>query len=301
MIVVFGSINFDLIFSLPSLPAVGETVVGPSYRQAAGGKGANQADAARRDGASVRLFGCVGDDSFAAAALTQLRADGVDLSGLRARASPTGCAAVLVDGEGRNQIAVASGANAEADAAMVPDAVLGPATTLVLQMEVPQAANAALMARARQAGARIVLNLAPARAIDAATLALADVIVVNETEAATLGHALGLDGEARGLARRLGTTVVLTLGGEGAVAATADAAWRCEALRVKPIDTVGAGDAFVGVLAAALDRGARLEDALRRASVAGSLACLKPGAQPSLPLAAEIDARLAELTPARRV
>ena len=300
MILVFGSINLDLIFSLPALPREGETVLGPSYRVAPGGKGANQALAAARDGAEAALIGRVGADGFARMALELLRGSTIELGAVAAGTLPTGCAAVCVDPGGRNLIAVASGANREASADQVADARLGRDTTLVMQMEVPVAENGRLIERARRAGARIVLNLAPAQPLPEAALAAVDVLIVNEGEGRMLCGALGLAADvaaagARGLATRLGIAVAMTLGGEGAVAVSAGEAWRVGALPIEPIDTTGAGDAFVGVLASSLDRGLPLSKALHRASVAGGLACLVPGAQPSLPTRQAIDEQLVRL------
>jgi ribokinase len=300
MIVVFGSINLDLIFGLPKLPQAGETVLGPSYAVAAGGKGANQAVAAARDGAKAALVGRVGRDAFAGEALKVARTTALDLTHVAPCDQPTGCAAVCVDGAGNNLIAVASGANARVTADQVPDAWLTPATTLVMQMEVPAAEIAALIERAKARGARVVLNLAPALPLPHAAIAAVDVLILNEIEAAAIAQSRGLGGGtpaalARSLAASAGNTVVITLGGEGAVAATPAQGWSIGSLPIAPVDTTGAGDAFVGVFAAALDRGAALPDALRRASVAAGLSCLTPGAQPSLPATPAIEARLSDV------
>src|SRR5258706_7016862 len=162
MIVVFGSINIDLVFVLAALPRSGETVLGPSYSVVAGGKGANQALAAARDGAHVALVGAVGDDVFAGPALAELTQAGIDLTRLARVSAPTGCAAIAVDPAGANQIIVASGANLHARADQVPDEWLGRGTTVVVQREVPMAELARLLPRARARGARVVLNVAPA-------------------------------------------------------------------------------------------------------------------------------------------
>jgi ribokinase len=304
MIVVFGSINVDLVFALTSLPQPGETVLGQDYRVVAGGKGANQAVAAARDGGRVAMVGQIGDDGFAAVARASLAEAGVDLAGVGVSRRPTGCAAICVDSAGRNQIAVASGANGDVRAAQVSDKLLGTDTTLVLQMEVPPAENAALIARARARDCRIILNLAPATKLDRAALSAVDVLVVNDGEGAWLAASLGIEaGEpaamARALAAWLNVTVVMTLGEKGVIAATGDATWSVGALPVTPVDTTAAGDCFVGVLAAALDRGDGLGVALHRASVAAGLACTVEGAQPSLPPANVIDKKLGALAPAR--
>ena len=301
MLVVFGSINVDLVFPVPTLPRPGETVLGATYRVVAGGKGANQAVAAARDGRRVMMFGCVGRDGFGEIALASLGDAGADVSGVATLDEPTGCAAICLDVAGENQIAVASGANRLARAAQVPDAVLGPATTVLLQMEVPAEENALLIERAREKGGRIVLNLAPAGALAVPALRAIDTLVVNEGEGAWLAQAIGASASsapsvARALANRLGVTSLVTRGAAGVEVAEASGKnWSLPALPITPVDTTAAGDAFVGVLAGALDAGADLADAVRRASVAAGLACLAVGAQPSLPTRATIDRRLADL------
>jgi ribokinase len=290
MIVVFGSINIDLVIATPTLPAPGETVLGRSYALLPGGKGANQALAARRAGAEVMLAGAVGEDVFAAPALALLRAASVDLSLVRVTSEPTGCASVTVSAAGENLIAVASGANLLAMAELVPDALLGPEATVLAQLELPIAEIGRLLQRAKARGARTMLNLAPAATLDDETLRHLDVVVANEGEA----RALGRDPARR--AAELGITLVITRGGAGATAHRADGpSIIVPALPIEPVDTTGAGDAFTGVLAAALDAGHALEPALRRASAAAGLACLAPGAQPGLPVPTAIDAALARL------
>ncbi len=303
MIVVFGSINIDLVVQVPNLPRPGETVLGPGYRMVAGGKGANQAVAAARAGADVRLFGRVGQDDFGDSVLNELAATGVDLKGVKRDRRPTGCAFISVDSAGQNQIVVAAGANASLRERQIADSLLAPGTLVVLQMEVPLAENWALVTRACARGARVLLNAAPAAPIPGLALAALDWLVVNETEVVALAARLGTDGRdpelaGRTLAHALGITTVVTLGAAGAVAFRRDAAWRIASLPLRPVDTTAAGDAFVGTFAAAIDAGLELTDALRRASVAGGLACLKEGAQPSLPDTAAVDARLGELAPA---
>ncbi|MDR3539032.1 MAG: ribokinase [Acetobacteraceae bacterium] len=289
MIVVFGSINLDLIFPLPRIPRPGETVAGPSVRQEPGGKGANQALAAARDGARVVMAGAVGRDALADGALVLLRREGVDLTRVAQTDASTGCAGIAVDPAGNNAICVGSGANLLARAAQVEDALLEPATTLVLQMEAPPTETAALIARARARGARIVLNLAPAMALPEAALRAVDLLVVNETEAAWLGTHLATGGDAAALRAALGVDVIRTLGGDGLEAATAAGVQVVPARPIVPVDTTAAGDCFVGVLAAALDRGAALGVALQRATVAAAVCCTRSGSQASIPTAAETE------------
>ena len=283
MIVVFGSVNVDVLVPVPRLPGRGETVLGGDYRVGPGGKGANQALAARRAGADVVMAGAVGNDSFAAIGLDLLRRDGVDLGLVATVDRPTGCAVITVDPGGENQIAVASGANLLARAAQVPDRMLGPQTVLVLQREVPPEENAALIGRARAHDARIVLSLAPAGPIGPARLEDIDVVVANDSEAVTLG-------EPQSIARRLRQALVVTRGAEGAAAFLTDGRTiPVLALAVEPVDTTGAGDTFAGVLAAGLDAGLALEPALRRASAVAALSCLALGAQEAMPSRAAID------------
>ncbi len=290
MIVVFGSINLDLIFALDHLPGAGETVLGPATRIEPGGKGANQAVAAARDGAAVLMAGCVGRDALADGALATLREAGVDLSRVARGGIATGCAAICTDPAGRNQIAVGSGANTLARADQVEDAVLTASTTLLLQMETDPQETAALIRRARARGSRIILNLAPARVLDADALRAVDLLVVNETEAEWLAAQHGMTADATGLCASLGVGVVRTLGGRGAEWAVRRGRGHIAAHPVKVIDTTAAGDCFTGVLAVALDRGMDMAPAMARAGVAAGLCCCREGSQNSLPTEKETNA-----------
>jgi ribokinase len=306
MILVFGSINIDLVVPVERLPRPGETVLGPQYTLVPGGKGANQALAAARAGAAVRLIGRVGRDGFADVALAELKAAGIDLSAVEPDALPTGCAFIPVDKDGGNLIVVASGANGAAAERQVSDALLGPETLIMLQMEVPVAENWRLVERAKRHGARVMLNCAPAAPVPSAAMSALDWLIVNEGEAEHLARNLSLPAEdpraaGRAVAAATNTTVIVTLGGEGAAAFVGADSWSVGALRIKPVDTTAAGDAFVGAFGAAADAGADLPTALHRASVAGGLACTVAGAQPSLPTKNAIDARLSGLAPAIRV
>jgi ribokinase len=292
MILVFGSINVDLIVPVPRLPNRGETVLGGDYSLLAGGKGANQALAARRAGATVKLAGAIGTDSFADIALDPLRREGVDASLVCTVGQPTGCASIMVSAEGENVIAVAPGANASVRADQVPDELLSPDTTLVAQMEVPPRETEKLIRRLRARSGRTLLNLAPALPVDPAFLNVIDLVVANEGEAATIGP------EPAWLAQLPRQALVVTRGAEGAIAFLRDGRRiRVPALSIEAVDTTGAGDTFVGVLAAALDLGATLEKSMRRASAAAGLACLARGAQSAMPGAAAIGAAVARLKP----
>ena len=299
MIVVFGSINADLVARVARLPRAGETLHGDAFAVVPGGKGANQALAARRAGAAVLLAGATGDDVFRAPALAGLAAAGVDLSRVRTVGASTGVALIHVDAEGRNAITVIAGANALADPDVVDGAVLGERSTLVLQFEVPVPAATALAQRARARGTRVLLNAAPANPLPATLATALDVLVVNEHEARVLATDTGLPDAPAAFAaawhRRHGTAVVVTLGAAGVVAAADGRMHAVAAPEVEVVDTTGAGDAFVGTLAAALDRGLDWPGALAAATAAGALACTALGAQGALPAAARIDAVAGQL------
>jgi ribokinase len=283
MIVVFGSINLDLIFALPAIPRPGETVLGPGVQVEPGGKGANQAVAAARDGARTVMIGAVGRDAFADDALTMARAAGIDLAGIARVDATTACAAIAVDPQGRNAIAVGSGANLSARAAQIDDGLLTPDTTLLLQMELSPDETAAAIRRAKGRVGRIVLNLAPAGSLPRDALEAVDILVVNEHEADWLAASLGCAPDADAMRRALGVDIVRTLGGDGVEAATGEGTIRLPAHPIAPVDTTAAGDCFVGVMAAALDRGAGMRAALERANRAAALCCLRAGSQGSLP------------------
>jgi ribokinase len=293
MILVLGSINMDLFFAVGSLPKVGETVLCAGAEMRPGGKGANQAYAAARSGAQTAFVGCVGDDAFGPAVRAALSEGGCDVSRMRVVDRPTGTAAVMVEVSGENQIVVASGANLAVSAGMVPDDLLGPGTTLVCQMEIPVAETEAALIRAKTAGARTILNLAPAAPISGMALAAVDVLVVNEIEARMLApDEPSIEAMARRLSAAHGLTCIITLGADGAFvceAGSAEASY--SAPKIEPVDTVGAGDAFVGALAAALDEGLPISDALPRALMAGAITCTRHGAM-TAPTASEIEAAL---------
>jgi ribokinase len=294
MITVFGSINVDLVCRVRKIPLPGETVIGSDYALIPGGKGANQALAARRAGAEVRLVGAIGDDDIGKVALDELIPGGVDLTAVARRKGTTGVAIITVDDSGENTIVVSPGANAAANAGQIPPGGLSQRDTLLLQMEVPHAEVFAAAKAARSGGARVVLSVAPFAPLDPGILGDIDVIIVNEHEAEDFARHLGLptggaEATVAALAERLGRTVIATLGPEGAVAVGAEGVIRVPALPVVAVDTTGAGDTFAGVLAAFLDEGCDLGTAMASAAVAGSLACTKHGAQPSFPTRAEIE------------
>lgn len=295
MITVFGSINMDLIATTERLPKPGETIAGSSFVTAAGGKGANQALAARRAGSTVRMAGAVGSDEFSAPALALLIQAGIDLSAVSQAPTSTGTALILV-GAGDNMIAVVPGANGTVDEAAAAEAIkpLSKGDILMVQLEVPAAAVEAALKAARQKSVQTIINTAPLTGDAVRLSALADIVVANETEFELLvGKPIVSHEERLAAMKRLhgetGQTLVVTLGGEGAVAIRKGEFVTAKGLVIDPVDTVGAGDTFCGYLAAGLDQGQDFAVALRRAAVAGSLACLKPGAQPAIPYVADVD------------
>lgn len=297
MIVVIGSINLDLIAMVERLPKPGETVPGDTFVTAPGGKGANQALAARRAGAAVRMVGAVGNDPFAAQALALLEESGVDLSGVHRAASATGTALILVERAGENMIAVIPGANGDVRAGHGRDAGLKAGDHVLLQHEIPLETVATALDAARAAGAVSLLNTAPFRPEAAPLLGRADYVIANETEFDLYADALALAGgdrqaRMRHFASATGRTIIVTLGAQGVWASTPRTFVDQPAMKITPVDTVGAGDTFCGYLAASLAGGLPLEEALRRAAVAGALACLKPGAQPAIPTGPEVDAAM---------
>jgi ribokinase len=299
MITVFGSINMDLIATTDRLPKPGETVAGNGFSTAAGGKGANQALAAQRAGAAVRMAGAVGGDAFADDALALLSEAGADLTQVKRTAEPTGTAHILVGGDGENMIVVVPGANGIVTAGDAQSAVGAQATgdILMLQLEIPVAAVEEAFAVAKARGVRTIVNLAPLIPEAARLGRLADIVIANETEFELLAGQDGMSAADREAAllrlhKETGQTLIVTLGGDGVIAIRDGVMSRAKGLVIEPVDTVGAGDTFCGYFAASLDAGLDFDTALRRAAVAGSLACLKAGAQPSIPLAAEVAARI---------
>ncbi|RDE09376.1 ribokinase [Pelagibacterium lacus] len=299
MIVVFGSINIDLIGHAPTLMRPGETVLGTTLEFSPGGKGGNQALAASRAGAAVKMVGCVGSDDFATRALALLSEAEIDLSGVRRMDRHTGTALIIVDDAGENMITVLPGANSRLRASALEQAGIEAGDYLLLQLETPLEGTIAAAALARRRGAKVILNLAPFMVFDAALLDEVDVLVVNETELAGVLDLFDAPrmAEAEALAwlsQRIGATVVATLGARGAIAIEDGKPLSAPALAIKPVDTVGAGDTFVGYLAAGLAEGLDLGAAMARAGVAAGLACLTPGAQPSIPERGAVEARIAQ-------
>ena len=299
MITVFGSINMDLVATAQRLPKPGETVTGQTFATAAGGKGANQALAARRAGASVRMAGAAGDDTFAGSALELLKDAGVDLATVKTSPGATGTAVILVGEGGENMIAVIPAANGTITPDDANKALEGMTSgdILMLQFEIPASAIEAALTAAKAKRVTTVINTAPLTADGPRLAGLADIVIANETEFELLIGKNGLSGserenELKALHEKTGQTLIVTLGADGVIAIRNSKLYRAAGLKIVPVDTVGAGDTFCGYLAASLDQGMDFEKALKRAAVAGSLACTRAGAQPSIPLAAEVDANI---------
>lgn len=299
MISVLGSINMDLIANTERLPGPGETVSGSNFATAPGGKGANQALAARRAGAEVKMAGAVGSDNFADMALDLLKSSGANLDNVKSTDTATGTALILVGGDGENMIAVVAGANGEVDTddARTIISQMSEGDSLLLQMEVDAETVKTALEAAREQGVRSVFNIAP-MTDDAGALAhLADIVVANETEFDLLIGKGTLSGEDRDLemkrfAETYNRSVVITLGGDGVIAHHEGVRYTANGLKITPVDTVGAGDTFCGYLTQGLDAGLSFEAALSQAAVAGSLACLAPGAQPAIPTMADVKSAL---------
>lgn len=273
-IAVIGSVNLDLVATVARLPIPGETVTDAELSRFPGGKGANQALAAQRLGADVKLIACVGKDAAADEALVLLREGGVDLSGVQSVADmPTGTAMIAVAPSGENHIVVAPGANR----ALMPDVLVVPvADALICQLEVPVDTVAAA---ARSFDGFLCVNLAPAMHADVEILQRADLIIVNEVEANWYGDSLSA---TNGM-------IATTFGAAGAVLSkNGEDIARAKPPRIDAVDTTAAGDTFTAALTVALVEGQGPEEALQFACAAGAAAATKLGAQPSLPTRDEV-------------
>ena len=296
-ICVVGSANVDFTVALPRLPRVGETVSAGSLLVNRGGKGANQAVAARRLGADVRMIGCVGDDDSGGEIRRALLEQGIGADGLvTTPEAATGTALIFVDPQGRNQIGVAPGANHRLTVEMArrgEDAIAW-AEVVLCQLEVPVPVVRWALETARRHGAITVLNPAPVQELSDELLSLVDYLTPNEGEATALTgtDVTDLDTVRRAAARlveRGAGAVVVTLGEQGALVCDGGSAVHFEAFPVEAVDTTGAGDAFNGALAVGLAAGGSLEQVIPLASAAGALTCTRRGAQAALPTRADVE------------
>ena len=300
-VVVFGSINMDLVVRTPRLPIGGETLAGRTFFTAPGGKGANQAVACARMGAATSMIGRVGDDGFGETLRAGLAADHVDVAGVAVlQGQPSGVAIIAVDDRAENTIIIVPGANGALDTSDLDrlDAALAGANVLLLQLEIPLPIVIAAAKQARQHGVTVILDPAPAQPLPAELYQLVDMITPNESEASVLVDFAVQDTEAAALAalqlcERGAKQVIIKLGSKGVYWFDGTAGDFVPAIPVVAVDTVAAGDAFNGALAAALDQGLPREKALQWAVAAGALSATLAGAQPSLPTRAQVEALLA--------
>ncbi|KOV50108.1 ribokinase [Streptomyces sp. AS58] len=290
-IAVLGSTNMDLVAYVEQAPRRGETVTGREFRTVPGGKGANQAIAAARAGATVSMIGAVGDDAFGTKLRSALQDSGVDTGRLRTVAGPSGTAHIVVDDGGGNAIVVVPGANGTVDRlAPADDAVIASADVLLLQLEIPLTAVVAGARAARAHGIRTVLTPAPARPLPPELLAAVDLLVPNEHEAADL-TGLTDPREAAGALLAQVPEVVVTLGSAGCLhVARNTEPQTLTAPRVTAVDSTGTGDTFVGALAVALGEHRPMREALTWAAAAAALSVQRAGASASMPYRSEIEA-----------
>jgi len=296
-VIVAGYVNADLIVQVEHLPRAGETVHGHDLVQQGGGKGANQSVAASRMGGRVALIGAVGGDEFGRTVLAALSADGIHLEACQTfPGEHTGLALIVVDEAGENQIAVAPGANARLDAALMDTALARldppPGSVCLATLELGDDAVLTVLRWADQQGLRLVLNPAPARPLLDEIMAAGPILTPNETEAAMLSQSDDPEVAAGVLAARTGSPVIVSLGAQGALLWAQGRAIRLPAMPVAAVDTTGAGDALNGILAAELAAGRPLEEALRVAMVGAALSTTRAGAQAGLPRREEVVAAM---------
>ncbi|MDT0266483.1 ribokinase [Streptomyces sp. DSM 44915] len=289
-VAVLGSTNMDLVAFVATAPRRGETVAGREFRTLPGGKGANQAVAAARAGGRVAMIGAVGDDPFAPRLRAALADAGVDTTGLRTVPGASGTAHIVVDDEGGNSIVVVPGANSTVTGLATGDEErIAAADALLTQLELPVEGVLAGVRAARAHGVRTVLTPAPAQPLPPELLALTDLLVPNEHEAAVLTGVAEPLAAARALLA-LVPEVVITLGAAGSLYAARDAEpVSVPAVPVRAVDSTAAGDTFVGALAVAVGEGRPVPRAMAWAAGAAALAVSRPGASASMPNRAEID------------
>ena len=302
-VLVVGSANMDFTVAVPELPREGQTITGGSFYTSHGGKGANQAVAARRLGAQVRFLGGIGTDPQGDQIVQQFDAEGIPTDGLiRMEGAATGVALIVVDAEGRNQIAVASGANLRLlpEVAQAHETLLLTAKVLLCQLEIPVETVQWALAAAREHAVLTILNPAPACTLPDSMLSMVDCLTPNAAEASILsGVSVDGPGSAAQAALRLlargAKRVVVTLGAQGVLFCDGQAAMHYPAFPVQAVDTTGAGDAFNGALTVGLAAGGSWQEALPLASAAAALTCTKRGAQTSFPTRTEVETFLRSL------
>jgi ribokinase len=291
-VVIVGSLNMDLVTRAPRLPKAGETLAGQSFVTVPGGKGANQAVAAARLGASVAMIGCVGSDAYGEELRTALLAEGIDCQAVtRIEGESTGVALIVVDDSSQNAIIIVAGGNGHVTPAVVDglDTLLSQAEVIICQLEIPMVTVGHVLKRGRALGKTVILNPAPAVGpLPAEWYAWVDYLIPNESEASALtgvpvDSVASADAAATALIKAGVGKVIVTLGEQGALFATQARSQHFPALKVKPVDTTAAGDTFVGGFAAALAGGKSESDAIRFGQAAAALSVTRSGAQPSIP------------------
>jgi ribokinase len=296
MITVFGSINVDLLIRVPAFPRPGETIRGEDVVIAPGGKGANQALAACRMESDVTFIGSVGNDGFADVALSSLREAGVDITNVAVGGKPTGMAMISVDSHAENQIVVSPGANTETRSASLEKLDTRSGDVFLVQRELSDDVTMEGLRWAKSRRLHRILNAAPADGMPMEFIALCDTLIVNRREALTIAASVGGPSEpsafALNLAQRYRIVVVVTLGADGVIAHDGQTEYRINGVPTDVVDTTGAGDAFVGAMAAAMSKRMDLRACLERGIAAGSLACRFFGAQASAPSRRLVEALL---------
>lgn len=292
-IIVFGSLNMDLMVRVAKAPRGGETLRGLGFLANPGGKGANQAVACARQGAAVAMVGCVGQDGFGESLRNALSSDGIDVSQVRTVSGSTGVAVVMVDAEGENRITLVPGANesVKADPDAFGSAVPGQFLLLQCEVPMPEVVQAARLMRARQG--TVVMNPAPVCRLPDELWPLVDLLVLNEIEAAELtglpvANPAGAALAASSIRRRGPSTAIVTLGSQGVVVADDEGARHFPAIAVRTVDTTAAGDTFIGAMCASLAAGLSTDAAVARRIRAATLCVTRPGAQASIPRSHEL-------------
>ena len=304
MIIVFGSLNIDMIMPVGHFPKPGETVLcSADYLSHPGGKGSNQAVAAARGGAKVAVVGKVGDDSFGRRSINNLKnqsiwASGIGISDQR----PTGCATIAVDSSGANISIVAPGANLEATSDQVPDEVFTSRNIVLAQLEVPSQETFSVLARAHAGGATTILNASPAENMTREGLKNIDYLIINEVEAHQLACNLGITETdprliAKAITQMENLTCIITLESKGSVAVRGNDTFVVRTLKIEPVDTTGAGDTFCGIFAACLQAGYDWLKAMHYAGVGAALSCLGLGAQGGMPFLEDIEPHIDKVPP----
>lgn len=294
-ILVIGSSNTDLITNVQRFPQAGETISGKKFLQVMGGKGANQAVAAKRLGGDVKFVTCLGSDSNGRNTLSYFQKEGLDVShALMVDHAPTGTAVILVNDEGENCIVVTAGANNE----LLPKYIeeiegeISKAGMVVLQMEIPFDTVTRVVGIASKHAVPVLLNVAPAREVSAELLRHIEILVVNETEGEKVSGqsiaGIGEEGVMDRLMQMGAKTVILTLGKKGCIVRTATVTKHLPAFEVEAVDTTAAGDTFCGGLVAGLIKGRELIEAVKFATAAAAICVTRMGAQPSIPTEEEV-------------